>query len=228
MRSIVIAAVTVLGLAAPAHAEFTVAGNIGAVLTSGSQSNYYCDDYSNCQLGYRKDLSGQQLLGDLFFTRTDAKPNVSFSFSDPLSVGFSFSDPSPRAYLQLLKDSENNSFIIIFNDVRAISDFQNPYKLDEMQVSLKLIADLDDAGQPTSWKGSLFSRHYTSWDYTSGISRMDTNYAFSLTNFSDVSISGEGNAAIPEPATWAAMLAGFGLMGAAIRRQTARTPVARA
>lgn len=38
-------------------------------------------------------------------------------------------------------------------------------------------------------------------------------------------ISGLATAAVPEPATWAMMIAGFGLVGAAMRRRSIRTTV---
>lgn len=49
--------------------------------------------------------------------------------------------------------------------------------------------------------------------------------ALSAARIADLRATGFPGAAVPEPATWALMVAGFGLAGAGLRRRTARTAV---
>ena len=69
---------------------------------------------------------------------------------------------------------------------------------------------------------------YTNLTYSAVATGAQTALTFTFRNgpsyfiMDDVSVSGlEGTPAVPEPATWGMMIAGFGVVGASLRRRTA-------
>jgi hypothetical protein len=63
--------------------------------------------------------------------------------------------------------------------------------------------------------------------FTSSFTGVDTSLgALTFTSIDQVTFTSTLAAPVPEPATWAMMIAGFGLVGAAMRRRPARVAVA--
>ena len=220
---IFIATSSVLGMGAataPALAQ-----NVNLVTSGSFTANDYSSDYAKCGTG--PYVCASSPAGNSYLARNASDVNSSFyGLTDHTGDG---------GYLLVVDPSGAGSFFVATFAVAANSNYVLSFVASQLNFGSSIRASINgaDAGTlfapDTGW--TSFSANYNSGSATSVTLRLDAgNYSQSYNDFAvdDVRFTGPAPiptaTAVPEPATWAMLLVGFGAVGAASRRRArART-----
>lgn len=204
------AALASLGLAAPAAAApYHVVYD--AVITAGS-------DVDGLFGLTGQDLAGLNLRADVTYLTTVPGTRTTLAGSDEVSGGEAFGTaPVISSAIFTIGTTSVALSPTFYDDVYASADFLDAYGYDELGNSFQTYIQPDLAG-PTSLERAFSS---TGEGDTGGLISQYSYVSIGddLIDFDAVDVTAS---AVPEPAAWLVMLAGFGAAGCVTRRARRR------
>ncbi|WP_443969661.1 PEPxxWA-CTERM sorting domain-containing protein [Sphingobium sp. CR28] len=213
-KTFVSAAFGIAALSLPAHAATIVPVSVSA--TSTFNNGFY----TPANLINGSGLSGglhDGFFGNMWMTEQDAVERLAKITFD---LGSVFTMSSADIWQFNYADGVQIPGVISTLD-RGVKDFRILTSLDGVTFTEALVSTLargtgaSEAAQNFAFGGDA---RYVRIDILNNYSA-GTIYDTYASGLSEVRFNGTG--AVPEPATWAMMIAGFGLAGAALRRRTA-------
>ena len=200
---------------APAYAA-----NVNLV-TNGNFANAvgYTSDYANCGSG--PYVCAPSTAGNSYFATNASSVNGSFyPLTDHTGDG---------SNLLVLDPSGLGSFFIQTFAVAANSTYTLSFFASQLNFGSSIIASVNGTSFGTFTPGTgwtPFSQTYNTGSATQATLRLDagsTSQSYNDFAVDDVAFTGPAApGAVPEPATWAMMILGFGLVGSGLRRRRER------
>lgn len=179
-------------------------------------------------------LATSNYLADLDATHTMTANSQQATFNPGLGSGvaiYSISDLKGEltGKSQLVVNAPDNYDLIVINvaglkvSLPGSINFNGPTNLGQKVIWNFFEATSIDLGSK-SWYGSVLApnaelKHSNSIRGTVVVRSLQQNGAIRMNNFDAQAHINEMRAAVPEPATWAMMILGFGAIGAVIRRK---------
>lgn len=235
IRGLVVGAM-LLGLAAPASAakivsqELVVRGEVYGTVTSGT-AHYWWTDGFPIPDDILIDLSGYGITisFDIYYVTDVIDPNPrDWGFFPGLAGTFTYqftpSDlPYPIGDNRLRRGYEP----IQYGGSWSSTQFEGSANIGEMMMYAPHLND-------TRWQSAILNLNYSDassyWGIMAGTGTLrNDNIESTIFHhlFLDFVIESGWVQGVPEPSTWAMLIAGFGLVGAAARRRKDRMPAAR-
>jgi hypothetical protein len=235
MKSMLLAAAAALVVAAPAAAQITVDGTRDAAFGASTASVAYTATPPNGNFGTPGTVSDTAY--DLYFA-SDANNVFGFVQSDRAGIG-----PFANLYFGLNGAGTNFGLEIaaaVGGNPARVNAFipQNGSKVALDSSLFQAVASGDGTGLEFSLSNSIFTGPIAGLTYlngqtfptTGGTVRVNLSQSFGYAVAGGASFGPNrlgtfvigGTPAVPEPATWAMMLFGFGGLGYAMRRRPAQ------
>jgi hypothetical protein len=207
---------------APASAVttlYTVSGTISGSIVDGSADAFNGTDPLSVDLaGETFDLTFNAGLYD--------DGEVGIPGYGPTYVDGSFYFTTRKAYPYML----GTAYADVFGQTRS-AEMDGSFLITDTSLELRLYQrNQNNGGGELQLRATRLGNQFINWTGTAyGDFELRTEEAYNSTTYVrfqgvDVAVTVVGAPAIPEPATWALMIAGFGMAGAAVRRRKL-TPV---
>jgi hypothetical protein len=208
---------------APASAVttlYTVSGTISGLIVEGSGAAFNGSDPLNVDLaGETFDLTFNAGLYD--------DGEVGIPGYGPTYVDGSFYFTTRQAYPHMIGTAWGD----VFGQTRS-AEMDGSFLITDTSLELRLYHQNQNNGVgELTLRATRLGNQFVNWTGTAaGYFELRTEEAYNSATFArfrgvDVAVTVVGAPAIPEPATWALMIAGFGLAGTAMRRHAVNRTV---